>query len=101
MLTHEGAVRLVGANVAQVRLQRGDKPEQHYPPDARREGLDGIVIVDLLINIEGQVQEAEVLSESPPGHGFGIAALDTARTYEFENRLKQPVLMAITIQFTP
>ena len=45
--------------------------------------------------------EAEVLTESPKGQGFGLAALDVAKTYEFENTLKKLVLMAMTVQFQP
>lgn len=101
MLTHDGARRLTGADTARLRLLRGDAPAAHYPPRARAEGIDGHVVVDLLINAAGQVQEAEVLSESPAGHGFGLAALDAVKTYEFDNPFQAPVLMALTIQFEP
>lgn len=100
-LQARGAIRLVGAQTAKVRLLRSQPVEQFYPEEARRQGLDGIVIVDLLINEVGLVVEAEVLTESPKGQGFGLAALDVAKTYEFENTLKTLVLMAMTVQFQP
>ena len=100
-LQARGAIRLVGAQTEKVRLLRSHPVEEFYPPEARRKGLDGIVTVDLFINELGLVVEAEVLTESPKGQGFGLAALDVAKTYEFENTLKKLVLMAMTVQFQP
>lgn len=100
-LVHPGAIRLEGARTEQLRLLRGRKPEEFYPARARAEHIDGTVIVDLLINAEGMVQEAQVISESPPGRGFGLAALDAAKTYEYDNPLHRLVLMAIVVGFEP
>jgi len=100
-LQARGAIRLVGTQTAKVRLLRSHPVDEFYPAEAKRNGLDGIVTVDLLINELGLVVEAEVLTESPKGQGFGLAALDVAKTYEFENTLKKLVLMAMTVQFQP
>lgn len=100
-LVNPAALRLEGERVAQLVLQRGDEPAKHYPPAARQAALDGVVVVDLLVNPEGQVLEAQVISESPPGQGFGLAALDTAKTFEFTNRLNRLVLLSMTIEFLP
>jgi TonB family protein len=96
-----GAVRLTGARTTNLRLLRSRPVAEFYPAKAKAEGLDGIVVVDLLINAEGLVVEAQVLSESPTGQGFGLAALDVAKSYEFDNVLKTLVLMAMTVQFLP
>jgi TonB family protein len=95
------AVRIEGREVERFTLRRGDSPLAHYPAAARAEGLDGLVIVDLLLNEAGQVLEAQVLNESPRGHGFGLAALDVAKTYEFANPLGRLVLFSLTIEFVP
>ena len=100
-LVRPDAVRLEGSQVERVRWLRGEPPAKFYPAEAKREGLDGTVVVDLLINQDGLVLEAQVISESPPGHGFGIAALDAAKTYEFDNTLKKLVLMSLVVQFLP
>ncbi len=100
-LQARGAIRLVGTQTEKVRLLRSHPVQDFYPAEARRKGLDGIVTVDLFINELGFVVEAEVLTESPKGQGFGLAALDVAKTYEFENTLKSLVLMSMTIQFQP
>lgn len=100
-LVRPDAVRLEGEAVSRVTLLRGDEPQKHYPAAARRAGLDGVVIVDVLLNAEGQVLEAQVIAESPAGHGFGLAALDAAKTFEFANQLKRLVLISLTIEFLP
>ncbi len=100
-MNHAGALRLEGKATEQIRFLRGAAPEKFYPAKARSEGIDGAVLVDLLINDAGQVQEALVLSESPLGEGFGLAALDAVKTYEFENSLKRAVLMTLLVQFLP
>ncbi len=84
-----------------MELLRGDSPQQHYPEAARKAGYDGSAIVDLLLNESGQVLEAQVVSESPKDMGFGLAALDTAKTFEFDNPLKKLVLLTVTIEFEP
>jgi TonB family protein len=95
------ALRLQGNQTMQLRWRRGDTLEQHYPKAARAAGMDGIVTVDLLINESGAVLEAQVIGESPPGAGFGLAALDAVKTYEYDNRLRRLVLMSITVEFLP
>lgn len=96
-----GALRVTGEQTSKLRLLRSDPVEKFYPVEAKRQGLDGLVTVDLLINAEGLVVEARVLTESPAGEGFGLAALDVAKTYEFDNTLQRLVLMAMTVRFEP
>jgi len=100
-LVRPEALRLQGNQTEQLRWLRGDALEQHYPKAAREAGLDGIVTVDLLVNESGSVLEAQVIGESPAGAGFGLAALDAVKTYEYDNRLHRLVLMTITVEFLP
>jgi TonB family protein len=100
-LVHPGAVRVTGREAGRFRLLHGEIPEQHYPEAARKAAVDGKVVVDLLLNERGQVLEAQIVSESPTGFDLGIAALDLAKTYEFENPLKRLVLMSVTVEFVP
>jgi TonB family protein len=95
------ALRLDSKQIAQLKMKRGDTAEQHYPAAAKRDAVDGVVSVDLLLNVEGQVQEAQIVSESPSGFGFGLAALDTAKTFEFVNTYKRPVLLSWDFAFLP
>lgn len=100
-LVRTDAIRLEGEAVTQVTLLRGDEPQKHYPPAARAAAVDGVVEVDVLLNALGQVLEAQVVAESPRDQGFGLAALDTAKTFEFNNPLRQLVLISLTIEFLP
>lgn len=95
------AQRVQGEDVTLFLLLRGDSPQQHYPAAARRAAVDGFVTVDVMINETGQVLEAQVLSESPRGQGFAIAALDAAKTFEFDNPLRRWVVFTLTIEFLP
>ena len=69
--------------------------------EAKADGIDGLVTVDLLITPEGYVQEAQVVTESPAGAGFGLAALDVVKTWEFNNDLKRLVLLLVSVPFLP
>lgn len=100
-LRREGAIRLEPGQGRELRRLRGRDPQDFYPEEARRKRLDGHVIVDLLINEDGQVLEAQVVSETPPDEGFALAALDVAKTFEFDNPLKQLVLMEVMVSFLP
>lgn len=95
------ALRVAGKDAERFKLLHGDTPEQHFPAAARKEALDGLVAVDLLLNERGEVLEAQVITESPSGWGFGLAALDTAKTFVFANPLKRLVLMSTDIAFLP
>lgn len=95
------AIRVTGKDAERFKLKSGDTPEQHFPAAAKKEGWDAIVSVDLLLNERGEVLEAQIIRESPSGLGFGLAALDTAKTHVYENPLKKLVLMSIDITFLP
>ncbi|HTY50703.1 MAG TPA: energy transducer TonB [Steroidobacteraceae bacterium] len=101
MLNYPDILRVEGAQAARFRLLSGDRPGKYYPPAARRKRIDGHVVVDLLLNDQGQVMEAQAVSVIPPGMGFRLAALDLAKTYQFANPLKRMVLMTILVEFLP
>lgn len=100
-LEHPRALRLQGDQAEQLRLLRGDAPAKHFPAAAKAAALDGVVVVDVLLNEAGQVLEAQVVNEQPRGHGFGLAALDTVKTFEFENPHRRLLLVALTVEFLP
>jgi TonB family protein len=101
LMQRPDALRLTEKQIKELELLRGDTPADHYPPRARREAIDAVVVVDMLLNAEGQVLEAEVASESPPGFGFGVAGLDTAKTFEFRNNFRRRVLLTWRFEFLP
>lgn len=72
-----------------------------YPETARRAGVDRVVQVDLVLEIDigGLVQDAKVLE--PRGHGFDEAALAAARKLVFEpaKREGRPVVARINFRY--
>jgi protein TonB len=46
-----------------------------YPPIALRSGIEGRVILELLIDYTGTVQRVIIVREEPQGRGFGEAAV--------------------------
>jgi TonB family protein len=68
-----------------------------YPPDARDARVQGIVIIEALIDAAGRVSEARVLRSIPM---LDQAALDAVRQWEFTptllNGAPVPVIMTVT-----
>jgi protein TonB len=46
-----------------------------YPPIALRSGIEGRVILELFIDLNGQIQRILVMQENPKDRGFGEAAV--------------------------
>ncbi|MEO6079501.1 MAG: TonB family protein [Steroidobacteraceae bacterium] len=101
LLVRPDALRLTKEQIAKLELLRGDSAFDHYPAQAKRDAVDGVVVVDMLLNVEGRVLEAQVVAESPSGFGLGLAALDTAKTLEFDNTFKRQVLLTWEFAFLP
>lgn len=93
-----GPIR-VGGNIRAPRKVRDVKPA--YPPEAEQAGIQGIVIIEILIDAEGRVAEAKVLRSIPALDG---AALDAVKQWLYEPTLLngQPVsiIMSVTVAFT-
>lgn len=79
---------------------RTDKATAEYPADAKREGLEGIVSIELVIGTDGNVTSARVLD--PVGHGFDEAALSAAKRFTFKPALRdgKPVVAKIRYAYT-
>ncbi len=58
-------------------LQRPRHPERHYPGPAFAAGIEGAVELDCEVSVEGRLA-CSIVSETPPGMGFGAAALALA-----------------------
>lgn len=70
-----------------------------YPKLARKAGLEGLVLVQVLVNANGTVEKIRVLKDSGSKVGFEEAALDAVRAVEWKPALQRdrPVRVAITI----
>jgi TonB family protein len=72
-----------------------------YPPDARRSGVQGTVIVETVVGVDGRVIDARVLRSIPL---LDQAALEAVRQWEFVptlfNGAPVPIVMTVTVDFT-
>ncbi|KND50608.1 MAG: Ferric siderophore transport system, periplasmic binding protein TonB [Parcubacteria bacterium C7867-003] len=72
-----------------------------YPPIAQSARVQGIVIIEATIGLDGRVQEARVLRSIPL---LDSAALEAVREWQFTptllNKVPVPVVMTVTVQFS-
>lgn len=59
-------------------------PRPIYPERALARDRQGVVVVRLIVGADGDVTSAAIVSEDPPGFGFGQAALAAVRRTKFE-----------------
>lgn len=82
-----------------ARLSHGEPPA--YPAAARADGLEGDVLLELVVSRLGEVESARV--PRPVGHGLDEAAVAAARRFRFAPAVKegQPVRVRVswTMQF--
>jgi TonB family protein len=74
-----------------------DFVEASYPPDARAQGLEASVELELTISADGIVTEARVVT--PVGNGFDEAAVAAARRFTFEPARRDGVPLAARIRY--
>lgn len=89
----------VGGNVKTPTKVRDVKPE--YPAEARANGLQGVVIIEALIDESGSVADARILRSIPV---FDAVALDAVKQWKFVpvqlNGAPTALLMTVTVNFT-
>lgn len=78
-----------------------DQPE--YPAIAKRAGVEGKVLLHILVDSGGRVAEVRIETEDNPGFGFGKSAVRAARSAVFGPAIanRQPVRcwVAIPVEF--
>jgi protein TonB len=94
-----GAVRVGGSIRPPTRTH---VVEPAYPQAARAAGVQGVVILEIVIGADGAVSNARVLRSIPL---LDQAALDAVRQWRYEptllNGVPTPVVMTATVNFSP
>ena len=89
----------VGGDIAEPKKIKDVKPA--YPPVAQAAGVQGIVILEAIIDRDGNVREAKVLRSVPL---LDQAALDAVHQWRFLptllNGVPVEVIMTVTVNFT-
>jgi TonB family protein len=97
-LTAPQPVRVGGAIKPPAQTKRVTPP---YPPEAQAAGVQGIVIMEATIGVDGKVTDVRVLRSIPL---LDKAAMDAVRQFEYTptvvNGVAVPVLMTVTVNFT-
>lgn len=88
----------VGGNIRVPTKTKDVRPI--YPPDARAAGIQGVVIIEAVIDPAGTVASARVLRSIPM---LDQAAVDAVKQWEFMptllNGVAVPVIMTVTVNF--
>src|SRR5262245_3277052 len=96
-LTAPAPVRVGGSIKAPAQTKRVNPP---YPPEAQAAGVQGVVIMEATIGVDGKVTDVRVLRPMPL---LDQAALEAVRQWEYEptmvNGVAVPVVMTVTLNF--
>ncbi len=74
-----------------------ERVEAKYPEQARKDGITGTVLLQLVIGIDGQVTDAKVARGA--GHGFDESALEASRSLRFEPATQEGAKVAVQINY--
>jgi TonB family protein len=89
----------VGGNIPEPIKIRNVSPV--YPPEAQQARLQGSVIIEAVIDAEGNVADTKVLHAVEPS--LGAAALDAVRQWKYKptllNGVPVPIIMIVTVKF--
>lgn len=68
-----------------------------YPPEARRKGVAGAVVMDILVDDKGNVRDAKLVSG--PGSGLDEAALQAVKGFKFKPALVSGKPVTVRIRY--
>ena len=77
----ENVVYEAGEVDEQAQVLREIQPK--FPEKAKRMGVSGYVKVLIVIDVYGDVAQAQVLTQEPPGYGFDNESLKAVRQWKF------------------
>ncbi|WP_374075927.1 energy transducer TonB [Bdellovibrio bacteriovorus] len=69
-----------------------------YPVEAKKAGVDGPVVLDVLIDRTGKVREVKIVSG--PGFGLNESAIEALKKFEFQPAQKGAESVAVKIRYT-
>jgi periplasmic protein TonB len=68
-----------------------------YPKEAKEKGIEGPVVMGLLIDVDGNVRDATLLEG--PGHGLDEAAMEAVRRLRFSPAKVEKKAVAVRIRY--
>ncbi len=82
-LAPKGPDDSVVAFLLPTKTPTADDMAEAYPARAQRSGLSGTAMVNCVIAPQGALDDCRVVSEDPPGWGFGEASLKVAKLFRW------------------
>lgn len=79
----EGDLVAYGELTKKCEVVKKGIPNPVYPEVARKFGIKGSVLVQVLISEKGDVIDVKVLQENPKGKGFADSVIKTVKTWKF------------------
>ncbi|GEM_PF-7012584 len=79
----EGEVVAYGVLSKRPEVVKKGIPNPEYPQVAKRFGVKGSVLVQILISEKGDVIDVKVLQENPKGKGFAESVIKAVKTWKF------------------
>lgn len=80
-------------------VSSGSQMERWYPQEAKRAGTEGLVQIAVTLDEAGRPYDTVVLSEYPPGVGFGAAASGLAHDMTYANPTGHPATLTFRVKF--
>jgi beta-lactamase regulating signal transducer with metallopeptidase domain len=84
---------------SKVSFISGQSIGDFYPKSLARQGVEGLVTCRLTIDATGQVIDAVAVREKPANSGLALAAVETVKTFRFNNTLARPVVKMLAVKF--
>jgi periplasmic protein TonB len=75
------------------------KLKRYYPERAMRAVLPGKAIIDCLVQTGGTLGDCKLVSETPPGYGFGEKALEMTTLYKMKGEGGECKRVQIPVDF--
>jgi len=98
---HEGDLVPLDEDVIKPEIIKSPLPR--YPLQARRRGIEGVVIINVLISETGDVLRAKVVNPSPEKKVLEEAALEAVKKWKFSSAMKDGqrvrVWMIVPVKF--
>ena len=76
-------------------------PQPEYPAPRAGMPLTARVVVTCVIQSEGRLGDCVIVSEDPPGYGFGASALSAARVARLDDDARPGARITYTTRFVP
>lgn len=93
--SRDGAIAVSGGVTAPIKIYA---PQPRYTEDARRAGVEGVVILETVVDTEGNVRDVKILKGLP--FGLDQSAVDTVKTWRYEPAMRDGEPVAVYFTFT-